>query len=254
MNIDKDSVDINDLANDIIDAEVEDVSVIETIQVKKENNISAKNVDTSIVGKTRKLSEITEHDKPIIPLPPDDFTDLIYITKFEARCVLCRSPWRERAEHWYLANGRKPNSVVNFFKKYFNASVSWECVDTHMNSHCTLKTLGKDGLADLEQQESELARWRYRELDLAILGTLDEINRLRGMSSMDKPDFVLRRANQLSSLYTRLVDYKRQRDEASVNMKVDVFAVLMEVYHKLPDPQSKKVMFDAVQELREQYL
>lgn len=200
------------------------------------------------------MSEITEHDKPIIPLPPDDFTDLIYITKFEARCVLCRSPWRERAEHWYLANGRKPNSVVNFFKKYFNASVSWECVDTHMNSHCTLKTLGKDGLADLEQQESELARWRYRELDLAILGTLDEINRLRGMSSMDKPDFVLRRANQLSSLYTRLVDYKRQRDEASVNMKVDVFAVLMEVYHKLPDPQSKKVMFDAVQELREQYL
>jgi hypothetical protein len=252
MNIDKDSVHINDLT-EIIEADAEVVSVVDTIQVAKKTNDIVQNTDTEIVAKIRKLSELTADDKPVIPLPPDDFTDIIYITKFENRCVLCRSPWRERAEHWYLANGRKPNSVVNFFRKYFNASVSWECVDTHMNSHCTLKSLGKDGLADLEQQESELARWRYRELDLAILGTLDEINRLRSISSTDKLDFVLRRANQLNLLYARLVDYKRQRDEASVNMKVDVFAVLMEVYNKLPDPQSRKVLYDTIQELREQY-
>jgi hypothetical protein len=245
------SENISDL--DIIDLDVTP-SVVSKIQ-KKDNHDSLHDLSISdnYLSKPRRMSELLATDKPIIPIPADTMLDTVYVTRMETRCVLCRSPWRERAEHWYLENGRRPNSVVNFFKKYFNVNISWECVDTHMSSHCTLDSLGRNGLVDLESQEADMARWRYRELDLAITGTLSEISDIRGMSCKNKPDLMLRRAGLLNQLYARLVDYKKMRDEASVNVKVDVFSVLMEVYQKLPDDDSRKILLATVQELREQY-
>lgn len=238
---------------DIIDIDAEP-SIVSSIQVVDPiNDLHDLSISDKQLAKPRKMSELLDTDKPIIPIPVDTMADTIYISRMEPRCVLCRSPWRERAEHWYLENGRKPNSVVNFFRKYFNAMISWECVDTHMSKHCSLESLGRNGLVDLEQQEADMARWRYRELDLAVVGTLSEINEIRGMSCKGKPDLMLRRAGLLNQLYARMVDYKRMRDEASVNMKVDVFAVLMEVYQKLPDDESRKILIATVQELREQY-
>lgn len=239
---------------DIIDIDAEP-SVVKNIQaVDSTVGLHDLSISDRQLAKPKKLLELLDTDKPLIPIPVDSMADTIYVTRMETRCVLCRSPWRERAEHWYLENGRKPNSVVNFFRTYFNAMVSWECVDTHMSNHCSLDSLGRNGLVDLEQQEADMARWRYRELDLAVVGTLSEINEIRGMSCKNKPDLMLRRAGLLNQLYARLVDYKRMRDEASINMKVDIFAVLMEVYQKLPDEESKKILIATVQELREQYV
>lgn len=248
------SINDNFVDLDTIDIEAEELSIVKSIQVTSEKtDLHNPVISDKQLVKPKKLSEMLDTDKPLLPIPADLMADTIYITRVESRCVLCRSPWRERAEHWYLENGRKPNSVVNFFRKYFNAIVSWECVDTHMTHHCSLESLGKHGLYDLEQQEVDMARWRYRELDLAVLGTLAEINELRGISCKNKPDLMIRRAGLLNQLYARMVDYKRMREEASVNMKVDVFSVLMEVYNKLPDNESKKILLNTVQELREQY-
>lgn len=239
---------------DVMDTGLEEASVVQNIQiVNTKSDLHDLSVSDSQLAKPRKVSDLLETEKPLVPIPTDLMMDTIYNSRIESRCVLCRSPWRIRAEHWYLENGRKPNSVVNFFRKYFNAVVSWECVDTHMSNHCTLESLGKNGLADLEAQEADMARWRYRELDLAVLGTLAEINELRGISCKTKPDLMIRRAGLLNQLYARLVEYKRLRDEASASMRVDIFSVLMEVYKKLPDNESKKILLNTVQELREQY-
>lgn len=239
---------------EMIDIDANSLSIVSSIQlVDGKNDLHDISISDAQLAKPKKLSELLDTDKPIIPIPPDLMADTIYITRVEPRCVLCRSPWRERAEHWYLENGRKPNSVVNFFRKYFNAVISWECVDTHMTNHCTLESLGKSGLADLEQQEVEMSRWRYRELDLALLGTLSEINDLRGLSCKTKPDLMIRRASLLNQLYARMVEYKKMRDEVSASMNVDIFAVLMEVYQKLPDPASKNILLTVIQELREDY-
>jgi len=242
-----------DFREDILEADIEEMSVVTSIQVMdSESELHDLTVSDKHLSKPRRLSEILDAEKPLIPIPQDTMADTVYTSKFEPRCVLCKSPWRERAEHWYLENGRRPNAVVNFFRKYFNAVVSWECVDTHMSAHCTLDFLKKSGLIDLEQQESDMARWRYRELDLAVTGTLTEINEIRGMSCKGKPDLMMRRSQLLDRLYSRLVEYKRMRDEASVNINVDIFAVLMGVYQKVSDPEAKQILMDTVRSMREQ--
>lgn len=239
--------------DEIVDVEAELTSVVGNLHLSNAEGVHDLSISDKVLAKPRKLSEMLDSDKPLTPIPTDLMVDTIYETRFESRCVLCRSPWRERAEHWYLEHGRKPNTVVNFFRKYFNATVSWECVDTHMNAHCTLHNIGRNGLVDLEKQEADMARWRYRELDLAITGTLSEINEMRGLNCKNKPDLMIRRSAMLDKLYARLVDYQHKREEASANLNVDVFSILMEVYQKLPDKDSKQILMDKVQQLREQH-
>jgi len=207
--------------------------------------------DNRPVLKPRRVAELTADDKPLIPLPPDTQADVYYNTTFEPRCVLCRSPWRERAEHWYLANKQKPNSVVNFFLQYFNAQVSWECVKTHMEHHCRFNLIGNSGLRHLAAREDDMAEWRFRELDLAITGILTEIDLIGGIQCSGKPDMQLKRSTQLERLYSKLVDFKAARDKAAAGLQIDIFSVLMEIYQSLDHPDSKKILLDKVKSLRE---
>ena len=61
---------------------------------------------------SRLLSELPEGVQPLKELPADDLLDVYYETRYEARCVLCRSPFRTLAEHVYLNNGWKPHPIA----------------------------------------------------------------------------------------------------------------------------------------------
>jgi hypothetical protein len=65
------------------------------------------------VAKTQKMfSQLKENEQPVIPLPPDNMSDISYPQFLEPRCVICTSPFRDLAEHVYLETGKKAQSVI----------------------------------------------------------------------------------------------------------------------------------------------
>ena len=121
------------------------------------------------VSKTQKMfSQLKENEQPVIPLPPDNMSDISYPQFLEPRCVICTSPFRDLAEHVYLDNGKKPQQVLKFFEKYYNAKMNWVQINTHMEQHCDFKKIATSGLKNYEQREEFIAPWIFREHQLAL--------------------------------------------------------------------------------------
>lgn len=198
----------------------------------------------------RPFSSLGDGDQPSMPLPPDSHTDLQYPVRLEPRCQLCKSPWRDRAEHVYLDQGRKPQAVVNFFLKYFTAKVSWECVDQHMQHHCSFKHISQSGLRNYTIRQEDVMVWKYRELELAETALLVELDDIRGMDCAGNTELKLKRANMVERLTNRLMALKRERDESGTQA-VDIFQVLKDIHDALPTLESKNVVREKVRELRE---
>jgi hypothetical protein len=198
---------------------------------------------------SRLLSELPAGFKPIKEIPSDDLVDVYYEQKFEARCTLCKSPFKTLAEHVYLNNGWKPHAVMAFFKEYFNARVSWDCVDAHMKRHCDFSKLGASGLKKLALRQDNMFLWQYREMDLAISGILDEIDEIKGMNVEKRPDLKMKQATLLRTLYRDLVDVTQKRDEASTGT-INIQKLLMEIWAEMPNEESKAVIIKKVQAIQ----
>jgi len=203
-------------------------------------------------GELTLLSKLPPNFQPLEPLPQDPMADLYYPQKVMSSCTMCKTPWRTIAEHVYLDQGRKPQSVVLFFKRYFNARVTWECVDTHMKNHCDLRRIGSSGLKNLELRQDDMLTWQYRELELAITGILAEIDDIRGMEdSRERPELRIKKSLLLRNLYKDLVGMQQIREDTIKN-SVNIFTVLHDIYFSLSDAASKQIIANKVQEIKEQ--
>ena len=118
-------------------------------------------VDKTIDKPSRMFKDLKEGDRPLSPLPPDNMSDIQYPQFIEPRCSLCTSAFRDLAEHVYLESGKKPQSVINFFHKYFDAKLNWVQVNTHMDQHCDFKKIATSGLKNYEQREELIAPWIF---------------------------------------------------------------------------------------------
>ena len=226
------------------DIEPENENVLNSIEAAEKKSLSNPKIPDS-----RLLSELPEDTQPIKDLPQDELLDVYYETRYEPRCVLCRSHFRTLAEHVYLNNGWKAHAVMAFFKEYFNARVSWDCVDAHMKKHCDLSSKGSSGLKKLALRQDAAIYWQYREMDLAITGILDEIDEIKGMNLDKKPDLKLKQSTLLRTLYRDLAALTEKRDLASTQC-VNIQKILMDIWNDMPTQDTKDIILRKVQEVQ----
>lgn len=198
---------------------------------------------------SRMFSELKEGDKPIIPLPPDTMSDILYPQFLEPRCTICVSPFRDLAEHVFLESGKKPQSVINYFHKHFDAKLNWVQVNTHMEQHCDFKKIATSGLKNYEQREELIAPWIFREHQLALTALLVELDDVRGMDCSKNNDMKLKRANMVEKLISKILYLKEQRDNQGV-YAINVFEVLMKLHEKMESEMDKRFIRDEIQALR----
>lgn len=202
------------------------------------------------VGVTRLFRDLKSDSEPNEPLPEDSLAEsLAYTQHFEPKCVICNSPFRSRAEHIFLENGRKVMPVINFFAYYFNAKLNHTQVATHMENHCTFRGITTSGLKNYELREEDIAPWRYRELELALTALLVELDDIRGMDCSKNNDMKLKRGALVERLASKIVDIKSKRDEAAQH-SVNIFQVLSEIHDSMKLDTDKQVIRDKVKEIR----
>ncbi len=206
--------------------------------------ISAINLDN-----LQSFSTLEEDEEPLMDLPEDTVSDLYYPFKTEPRCNLCKSPMRERAEHVFLESKRKPQAVVNFFAQYYNRRISWECVATHMESHCTFGKIVQSGLDHISAREKSVTHWKYREYDLVLTGIMIQIDDVRGLDCSNNADLELKRTARLESLYSKLLLLRKERDEAGTQV-ANIFEILHEIYKSMPHENCRQIILDKVNEIR----
>jgi hypothetical protein len=204
------------------------------------------------VVESRLFSSLTADAEPLVPLPPDTMTDVDYQRRFEPRCALCNAPehLRTRAEHIYLEDpARKPQSVVNFFAKYYAARITHQCVAEHMKRHCFLDHLYRDGLQALAQEEESAMIWKYRELDLSLTSLVRQLGRIEGMDCRTKDDLNKQNA-ALMAIHDRLMKLRKDRDDSAI-YGINPFESLARLLEKMPTKETKKLVADEARYLRE---
>ena len=201
----------------------------------------------------RAFSALLIDDKPLIPLPPDEFVGSWYQRFVEPRCTICTSPWRETVEHVYLASGRKPYAVHTFFMKHFGVRIYPETVGTHMEQHCDLSRLWKSGIAEIERRAEDFARFRGRELDLAIQALMVELDDIRGMDCRKNPDLKIKRAQMVDRLAVNIAKLKKERDELPVGSNVEglLFQTLTDIINRLPHEECRQVVWTKIREVKD---
>jgi hypothetical protein len=199
---------------------------------------------------SRMFSELKENDKPIIPLPPDSMSDISYPQFLEPRCTICTSPFRDLAEHVFLESGKKPQSVINFFHKHYDAKLNWVQINTHMEQHCDFKKIAVSGLKNYEQREELVAPWIFREHQLALTALLVELDDVRGMDCSKNNDMKLKRANMVEKLISKILYLKEQRDNQGV-FAINVFETLMELHEEMESEADKRKIREKIVHLRE---
>ena len=204
------------------------------------------------VVESRLFSALTAEDEPLFPLPPDTMTDLYYQTRFETRCVLCRAPehLRVRAEHIYLEDPRKkPQSVVNFFARFYGARITHECVAEHMKRHCFLDHLYRDGLQDLAKSEESAMIWKYREHDLNLTALITQLGEVRGLDCRTKDD-KFKQTQAIIGLTDKIMRLQKQRDDAAA-YGINPFEALARLLEKMPTKETKRLVAEEARYLRE---
>ena len=105
------------------------------------------------------------------------------------------------------------------------------------------------GLLDYDSSDDEIARWKYRELELALTATLKELDDVRGLP-VRTTDEQFKKSQVIDRLTTKLMQIKSQRDEVGVNLP-NVFEVLYEIHEALSDDESKRIIREKVKKLKD---
>ncbi len=192
---------------------------------------------------SKMFSDLKETDKPIVPLPPDPMSDISYPQFVEPRCAICTSPFRDIAEHVYLESGKKPQAVLHFFAKHFDAKMNWVQINNHMDNHCDFKKIATSGLKNYEQREELIAPWIFREHQLALTALLVELDDVRGMDCSKNNDLKLRRAQMVEKLVSKILYLKEHRDNQGV-YAINIFEILMELHEEMESDIDKRKIRD----------
>ena len=230
---------------------VEKSEMVEKLVLKINDRLVNSDVSDDELSKPTPFGELFADTIPIEPLPTDFIDDLVYQSRYEGRCLLCRSPWRVRAEHVYIKNGRKPQAVVNFFVKHFNSKPTWESVKTHMDQHCVLTHVSIGGLKRYEKRDQDLGPWKYKERDLAMTIILSEIDDVGGIDCSRNPDIQLKKSQRLESLAKMLSALQKERDEAGSN-SLNIFQIMLNLHDSLVCDEDRRKVRDTVKRIREQ--
>lgn len=198
---------------------------------------------------SRMFSSLKEGERPLMPLPPDNMSDISYPQFMEPRCSICTSPFRDMAEHVYLESGKKPQAVMTFFFKYYDAKLNWVQINTHMEQHCDFKKIATSGLKNYEQREELIAPWVFREHQLALTALLVELDDVRGMDCSKNNDLKLRRAAMVEKLVSKILHLKEVRDNQGV-FAINVFEILMDLHEVMESESDKRKIRDKIVELR----
>jgi len=229
-----------------------EADIVETIVVYEKPELSNLDIPDEELVNLRPFRSLTIDDNPVIPLPPDDFADQDYPKFHEPRCSICTSPYRTLAEHVYLDEGRKPQRVVNFFAKYFNAKLNWVQVQTHMEQHCNFTKISMKGIDAYDKRTKDIEKWLFREHELAMIALLVEIDDIRAIDCTKNPELKIKRSSMIERLISRMLDLKEKRDAALNDAsKFNIFEVLMDIHDNMIYESDKKVIVNKVKELRD---
>lgn len=198
----------------------------------------------------RLFSTLTDADQPIIPLPADVNVDLYYHHFNELRCSVCKSPWRERAEHVYLESGKNTQAVCNFFLKHFAVRLSWESTDVHMKRHVDLQNIQIRGIEAVIRDMDEGNKVKYRERDFAIAGLTRQIDKLVAIDCNKRPEMELKRSQTVRQFYMDIASLAKERDEVGSD-GINIFTVLKEIHKGLSCEVDKLFVLGKLQEIRE---
>lgn len=212
--------------------------------------ISQDSKDISNESSLKLFKEIKPDDLPLIPLPPDNCSDMNYPQFIEVRCSICSSHLRDLAEHVYLESGKKPQSVIKFFERHYGAKLNWMQVQTHMETHCDFKKLITSGLKSYEQREDLIAPWMFRESQLALTALMVELDDVRGIDCSKNNDLKLKRAAMVEKLISKILDIKEKRDNQS-SYAFNIFEILMDLHDRFDSEHDKRLIRDQLKKLRE---
>lgn len=199
---------------------------------------------------SRYFSDLKEGDRPLIPLPPDNMSDISYPQFMEPRCAICTSPFRDLVEHVYLDSGRKNQSVIRFFQQYFDAQMNWMQINTHMEQHCDFKKISTSGLKNYEQREELIAPWIFREHHLALTALLVELDDVRGIDCSKNNDMKLKRAAMVEKLISKILHLKEVRDNQGI-YNINIFEILAKLHEKMDSENDKRIIREEIVALRE---
>jgi hypothetical protein len=193
--------------------------------------------------------DLKEGDKPLMPLPPDNMSDISYPQFLEPRCAICTSPFRDLVEHVYLDSGRKNQSVIRFFQQYFDAQMNWMQINTHMEQHCDFKKISTSGLKNYEQREELIAPWIFREHQLALTALLVELDDVRGIDCSKNNDMKLKRAAMVEKLISKILNVKDSRDNRGI-FDINIFEILANLHEKMESEADKRIIREEIVALR----
>jgi len=195
------------------------------------------------------FKDLKEGDKPLMPLPPDNMSDISYPQFMEPRCAICTSPFRDLVEHVYLDSGKKNQSVIRFFLQYFDAQMNWMQINTHMEQHCDFKKISTSGLKNYEQREELIAPWIFREHQLALTALLVELDDVRGIDCSKNNDMKLKRAAMVEKLISKILNVKDSRDNRGI-FDINIFEILANLHEKMESEADKKIIREEIVALK----
>ena len=198
---------------------------------------------------SRLFRDIKEGEQPLVPLPPDNMTDISYPQFIEPRCVICTSHLRDMVEHVYLDSGKKNQAVIAFFAEHYDAKLNWMQVNTHMEMHCDFKKISISGLKNYEQREELIAPWIFREHHLALTALLVELDDVRGIDCSKNSDMKLRRASMVEKLITKILMVKDSRDNQGI-YNINIFEILAKLHEQMESEADKKRIREEIQVLK----
>ena len=199
---------------------------------------------------SKMFRDLKEGVKPLMPLPPDNMSDISYPQFMEPRCAICTSPFRDLVEHVYLDSGRKNQSVIRFFLQYFDAQMNWMQINTHMEQHCDFKKISTSGLKNYEQREELIAPWIFREHHLALTALLVELDDIRGIDCSKNNDMKFKRAAMVEKLISKILYLKEVRDNQGM-YNINIFEILAKLHEKMDSENDKRIIREEMVSLRE---
>jgi hypothetical protein len=199
---------------------------------------------------SRLFRDIKEGEQPLVPLPPDNMTDISYPQFIEPRCVICTSHLRDMVEHVYLDSGKKNQAVIAFFAEHYDAKLNWMQVNTHMEMHCDFKKISISGLKNYEQREELIAPWIFREHQLALTALLVELDDVRGIDCSRNNEMKLKRAAMVEKLITKIMMLKDSRDNQGI-YNINIFEILAKLHEQMETEADKKRIREEIQVLKQ---
>ena len=172
-----------------------------------------------------------------------------YQQGFSPKCAICNSPHRGLLENVYIDSGKKVNAVVKFFEEYYCAKLNWAQVKQHIKYHCDFKVVDTPGMLDYENEDEKIARWKYREHELALTAMLVELNDVRGIQAKT-PDEIIKRSVQVEKITKQILFIKEKRDDNIMGLP-NVFEVLHDLHGVMRDEEDKRIIREKVRDLKQ---